>query len=511
MTSIVSRRAFLHRIGRLAAVAGMYPVGVFARQPWRSAAQPFTLGVASGDPTATGVVLWTRVLAAATSTQVPVEWEIAHDDHFTRIAARGSTAALPELGHSVHVEVDGLEPDRGYYFRFRTGGEASVIGRTRTAPEHTALPQELRFAFASCQHYEQGYYTAYRHMAAEDVHFVVHLGDYIYENGPTANRPRIHDAAEPITLDDYRQRYALYRSDADLQAAHAAFPWIVTWDDHEVKNNYAAAYDPTPGLGTPADAFLNRRAGAYQAFYENMALRRTSLPSGPDLHLYRAFDYGGLLSLSMLDGRQYRTKQACGGRPAPRCAESLEPSATMLGTAQERWLAERFRNSQARWNVLGNQTMLANYDIQAGEGERYNPDNWNGYLAARSRLLEMIAQHQPARTIVLTGDVHNNWVNDIRKDYTAPQSPVIASEFVCTSISSGGDGADSTPAGQRALAENPHMRFYNNQRGYVSCRITADRWQSEYKVLPQVTLPGAEVSTRARWIVERGRGGAQSA
>ena len=441
----------------------------------------------------------------APDAQVPVDWEVAHDEQFARVAKRGSTLAVPELGHSLHVEVEGLQPDRVYFYRFQTGGEVSAVGRTRTAPERNGRRREATFAFASCQHYEQGYYTAYRHMAAEDLDFVVHLGDYIYENGPTANRPRIHNGPEPITLDDYRKRYALYHGDADLQAAHAAFPWIVTWDDHEVKNNYADDFEP---LGTPTDAFLKRRAAAYQAFYENLPLRRSSLPSGPDLHLYRPFDYGRLLTLSMLDGRQYRSQQACNGRAGPRCLEALTEARTMLGHVQERWLADRFDDSRARWQVVGNQTLVANYDSQLGAGERYSMDNWNGYPAARQRLLNTLAQ-RAGKTIVLTGDIHNNWVCDLKADFADARAPIIGTEFVCTSISSGGDGVDMTPGGQRALQENPHMRFYNNQRGYVTCQVTEEDWVSHYRVVPQVTTPGAAISTKASWRVENGRGGAQ--
>lgn len=509
MDDLISRRLFLHRAGRFTALAALYPHGVFGRTRWRSAAHPFAFGVASGDPWPRSVVLWTRLAVGdGAAAPVPVDWEIAHDERFARIAARGSTLAAPELGHSVHVEADGLEPGRAYFYRFRTGGEASPVGRTRTAPEPGAGPAELRFAFASCQHYEQGYFDAYRHMAAEEIDFVVHLGDYIYEGSPIADRPRAHDAPEPITLDDYRRRYALYHRDEDLQAAHAAFPWIVTWDDHEVKNNYADEHEP---LGTPAAAFQLRRAAAYQAYYENLPLRRASLPTGPDMHLYRHFDFGSLLALSMLDGRQYRTRQPCEGRAGPRCAGSTDPAATMLGTTQERWLEERLSGSRARWNVLGNQTLLAQYDSQAGAGERFSMDNWNGYVAPRQRLLGHIARRRPANPIVLTGDIHNNWVSDLKADFDEPASAIIGSEFVCTSISSGGDGSDMTAAGQRALAENPHMRFYNNQRGYVRCSVTPERWRSDFRVLPYVTRPGAPIATRSSWVVEDGRAGVQPA
>src|SRR5262245_3705315 len=334
-----SRRRFLSQVGRFAALAAMFPYGEFGRKRWLGAAAPFDLGIASGEPLPGSVVLWTRLSSVANATApVPADWEVAHDEQFTRMARRGSTLATPELGHSVHVEVAGLDPDRAYFYRFRTGGEASAVGRTRTAPAENARRAQLRFAFASCQHFEQGYFTAYRHMAAEELDFIVHLGDYIYEGGPAQGRPRQHDGPEIVTLADYRRRYALYRSDRDLRAAHAAAPWIVIWDDHEVKNNYADEFEPR---GMPAADFVKRRTAAYQAFYENMPLRRSSMPRGADLHLYRHFQFGDLLSLEMLDGRQYRSRQACGGATGPQCPEAFERARTMLGEQQEHWLAER--------------------------------------------------------------------------------------------------------------------------------------------------------------------------
>jgi alkaline phosphatase D len=504
--SILPRRDFVRRIAGYTALAAMYPSGVFGAGRWRQQSHPFALGVASGDPLPDGVVLWTRVMAAAGApASIPVEWEVAHDDRFARIAARGSTLAAAELGHSVHVEAAGLEADRVYFYRFRTGGETSATGRTRTAPAAGARRDAIRFAFASCQHYEQGFYTALRHIANEDIDFLVHLGDYIYEGGPVAGRPRVHDAAEPTTLDEYRRRYALYHSDADLQAAHAATPWIVTWDDHEVKNNYADEFEP---LGTSREVFLQRRAAAYQAFYENLPLRRASLPRGPDLHLYRSFQFGDLIALNMLDGRQYRSAQACEGRAGPHCDGARDPARTMLGAEQERWVEERLDRSRARWNILGNQTLIAQYDSLLGEGARFSMDNWNGYVAARQRLLGYIAQRRPANPVVLTGDIHSNWVCDLKTDFNSEAAGAVATELVCTSLSSSGDGSDTNAAVQRALGENPHIRFHNNQRGYVRCAVTAERLHADYRVVPYVTRPGAPVTTRSSWIVENGRAGA---
>jgi alkaline phosphatase D len=316
---------------------------------------PFRLGIASGDPLADGVVLWTRLAPAPLqgggmpNEDVKVEWQVAHDEGMTRVVRKGVATASPDWGHSVHVEVSGLQPDRTYWYQFRVGSETSPVGRTRTAPAADAMLDRLWFAFASCQHYEYGYFNALRHMADEDLHAVVHLGDYIYEGGISKNRPRQHNSAEIISLEDYRNRYALYRSDADLQAAHAAFPWIVTWDDHEFDNNYADLISEEPDVA--AEAFAKRRADAYQAYFEHMALRRSALPQGPMMQLYRHVDYGRLARFSVLDTRQYRTDQPCGDHNKPPCDGVYDPEATLLGPSQEKWLCEGLASSPARWNI----------------------------------------------------------------------------------------------------------------------------------------------------------------
>ncbi|HEX3157585.1 MAG TPA: alkaline phosphatase D family protein, partial [Gemmatimonadaceae bacterium] len=354
-----TRRDFL-RTG--SGVAGLIMLGALpasrADAQLRMREYPFTLGVASGDPTPDGVVLWTRLApdplrgGGMPPRRVPVRWEIAADEGFARIVQRGEALALPELAHSVHVEVRGLASDRVYWYRFITGGAASPVGRTRTAPAAGARLDRFALAFASCQSYQSGYYTAHRHLANEDVNLVVFLGDYIYEGGIDQGGVRRHTGPEIMSLGDYRDRYALYKTDPDLQAAHAAFPWTVTTDDHEVDNNYAGEiserYD-APQL------FLQRRAAAYQAYYEHMPLRRSSMPKGPDLPLYRRLGFGDLLELNVLDTRQYRTDQPCGDSVTPHCAESLSPDATILGAAQERWLLDGLGASAARWNLLGNQ------------------------------------------------------------------------------------------------------------------------------------------------------------
>jgi alkaline phosphatase D len=456
-----------------------------------------------------GAVLWTRLVggaeSAAMALPVDVDWEVARDERFERVDRRGTAVASPALAHSVHVEVGGLEPDREYWYRFRSGGEESGTGRFRTAPGLEHSPADLRFAFASCQHYEQGHYTSLRHLAEEDLRFVIHLGDYIYEDGVHEDRPRRHDGEEIVSLDQYRRRYALYKSDADLQAAHAAGAWIVTWDDHEVDNNYAA--DAAQDDQSPA-ALLARRAAAYQAFYEHMPVRNIVHPRGPVARLYRRLQFGDLIDLSVVDTRQYRSDQPCDDRPGPRCAGAFADEATMFGEAQERWLFDGLSASRSRWKVLANQVAIAQIDNDPGPGESVGMDRWDGYVAARRRLLEFVRDYA-SNVIVLTGDIHSNWVADLKADFADPAAPIVGTEFIGTSLSSGGDGAHASDFGRRGLAANPHLRFFNGQRGYVRCHVARDRWTSDYRVVQYVTRPGSPISTRASFVVEHGRPGAQ--
>jgi alkaline phosphatase D len=508
----ISRRSFI--------VSGLALGGLTRSAAWMGGQSPrftssvFTLGVASGDPSPDGVVLWTRLATDPTAgggmppTPVDVQWEISRDDRFSTIVRRGVATASADWAHSVHVEVDGLDADRWYWYRFRVGDEHSLVGRTRTLPRSGAAVDRLRFAFASCQHYEMGYFTAYRHMAAEDLSLVFHLGDYIYEGAATSGRVRQHVGPEIMTLDDYRNRHAQYRTDPDLQAAHAAFPFIVTWDDHEVDNNYAAMHHER---GDPIDAFERRRAAGYQAYYEHMPLRTTSLPRRASLQLYRGFTYGSLASFHVLDTRQFRTDQPCGDGSKAPCAAVFDEKATLLGPEQERWLFERFNGSRTRWNVLPQQVMIAPVDREEGAGERLSMDQWSGYQAARTRLLQVLARRRLANPVVLTGDIHSNWVNDLKVDFLDPKSPVVATELVGTSIASGGDGVDVPPGLSSILAENPFVKFYNEQRGYVVCDVTSKSLQADYRVLDYVSRPGSPRRTRASFVVEDGRPGAQAA
>jgi alkaline phosphatase D len=426
----------------------------------------------------------------------------------SKVVKRGTTAAEANAAHSVHVEVRGLAPDRPYWYQFKAGTEWSPIGRTRTAPAANSHPQRLRFAFASCQHWETGYFTAYDHMNQEDLDLVVHLGDYIYEGAGRTNQVRAHTGGEIYSLADYRNRYALYRTDPHLQRAHQLHPWIVTWDDHEVDNNYADHNDQD---GSRREDFLERRSNAYQAYYEHMPLRRASVPSGSKLHLYRGLAYGDLVDFSVLDTRQYRTDQPCGDGNKPQCPDAIATQATLLGAGQERWLFQRLSKSKAHWNVLAQQVLMAKVDRMAGPEHAYAMDQWSGYEEARKRVLHHLHQSRTRNPIVLTGDIHSNWVCDLKADFDRPESATLGTEFVGTSITSGGDGSDTVPAVLKYLPENPHVKFYNSQRGYVSCTVTPKQWQSDYRVLAHVTRPDSPISTRAKFVVESGRPGVQPA
>jgi alkaline phosphatase D len=506
------RRLFLARSGQYLALTVASPFWALGQAS--GSKDPFTLGVASGDPEPDGVVLWTRLApdplhgGGMPNERVEVEWKVAADERMSQVVAHGRATATPDLAHSVHVEVRGLKPGRWYWYRFTAGKHESTIGRTRTAPDPRQPVDKLKFAFASCQHYETGYFTAYRHMAQEDLDVVVHLGDYIYEGAARDDRPRKHDGPEPMTLSAYRNRHALYRLDPELQRVHALFPWILTWDDHEVENNYANDISED---NVPRQDFLERRAGAYQAYYEHMPLRKASLPHGSSLLLYRRVGYGNLAEFSVLDTRQYRSDQPCGDGLRAGCAEAAAPSQTMMGREQERWFLDGLARSRAKWNIVANQVMMAQVDHRAGPEVALSMDKWDGYQVERERVLRFLQERHVSNPVVITGDIHSNWVADLKLDWADAKAPAVGTEFVGTSITSGGDGMDMNPAVQAYLPENPHIHFFNAQRGYVRCVVTPERWQSDYRVVPFVTRPDAPISTRASFVVESGRPGAQKA
>ncbi|MGG1397434.1 alkaline phosphatase [Bacillus salipaludis] len=475
---------------------------------------PFTLGVASGDPLSDGVVLWTRLApdplngGGMPDTDVEVKWEMAQDEHFRHIVQKGTEIASPQLGHTVHVEVSGLKANHLYYYRFKSGNEISPVGRTKTLPKSGSNVSNLKFAFASCQQYEHGYYTAYQHLAKEDLDVVFHLGDYIYEYGANeyvagTGNVRTHIGQEIITLQDYRNRYAQYRSDANLKAAHAAFPWIVTWDDHEVENNYA---NVIPEKGQSVEEFIKRRAAAYQAYYENMPLRKSTMLGG-NMQLYRSFQYGNLANFFVLDTRQYRDDQANGDKSSPQTAESLDPNRTLMGTEQEKWLLDNLEQSKTIWNVMAQQIFFAQRNYGTSTSPKYSMDAWDGYPAARQHILDFAKTNNMDNLIILSGDVHANWASNLLTNFDDPNAKIIGAEFVGTSITSGGDGSDKRADTDKILGLNPHIKFFNDFRGYVRCKVTPENWQADYRVVPYVSSQGADITTRASFVFEKDQNG----
>lgn len=508
----IDRRAFLSSASAAVLLQAARSVALAAPPAGTLRSNPFLLGVASGDPTPDGIVLWTRLSidtrrggGGLPPVALPVRWEVATDAAFHNIVQKGTAAATPELGHAVHVEVSGLPSHHDFFYRFHMADATSPVGHTRTAPAATATPDTLRFAFASCQNYEHGYYHAHRDLARQDVDAVLFLGDYIYEYR-SKNRPRVHTLPRLETLDDYRTCYAQYRSDPDLQAAHAAHPWIVTFDDHEVENNWAGSIDQE---NDPPAVFLKRRAAAFKAYYENMPLRRTSLPSGPDMTVYRTLPFGRLAQFTVVDTRQFRTDQPCGDDFKAPCAEQNNPAATMMGAAQEAWFQNTLSRSPTQWNIVANQVMIQRLQERRNGEVMFNMDQWDGYPAARTRLMSYLAQAKPSNPVVVTGDTHQTWVGNLKADFNDPQSAIVGTELVGTSITSGGDGVAKTRYSDEELADNPHIIYNNDLRGYFLCELTQSAMNSELRTVDSVTRMDGKVSTAARFRTEAGRPGVE--
>ncbi|QFZ18162.1 alkaline phosphatase D family protein [Saccharothrix syringae] len=472
-------------------------------------AYPFTLGVASGEPAADGFVIWTRLapspldadgLGGMSSAPVTVDWQVADDSRFTRVVRSGTATAARDWAHSVHVEVTGLQPGREYSYRFRAAGHISPVGRAVTAPAVGTSPA-LTAVFTSCSHYEEGYFTAYRRMAEEHPDLVLHLGDYIYEGAATTTRVRRHaPAAEIASPADYRVRHAQYKTDVDLQAAHAAAPWLVVWDDHEVENNYAGLVRANT---SPAGDFRARRAAAYKAYYEHMPLRAAQRPVAEDMQLYRRVRWGSLATFHLLDTRQYRDDQACGDGTKV-CAEADDPARTLTGAAQEAWLLDGMRQRLGTWDFLGQQVFFAQ-KLASADGAR-SMDSWDGYTANRDRLQRGWDAAGLRNTVVLTGDVHRSWAADLMLDYDR-QDRVVGTELVTTSVTSGGDG-NAADTGLSSL--NPHVKFHKNLRGYVRTVTTPAQVGVDFRCVDRVTTRDYPVKTVQSYVVEAGNPGLQA-
>jgi len=526
MASTISRRGFLVGAGATAVVVA---TASRAEAGWQRPGYPFTLGVASGDPLPTRVVLWTRLApdpligGGMPQRPVPVLWQVSRDEHFRRVVRRGVVLARPEHAHSVHIDVHGLAPGRDYFYRFFAFGEISAVGRTQTAPEPGTPLSRMRFGVANCQDWQNGYYPAYAGLAGEDLDVVLHVGDYIYEYDPSASAVRAQTTPEVERLDqlrtltDYRNRHAQYKTDASLRAAHAAFPWIVTWDDHEVENNYASDIDEVDDTGSrkqdPA-TFLAQRAAAYQAYWEHMPIRATYTVGSPDFLIYRRFDYGDLTRFNVLDTRQHRTDQPCGA-PAdfgPVACGTSNASGTLTGATQGSWLGEGLTSSPATWNVLAQQTILAQTRFLNPflvPPQIANLDQWDGYIPFRNRTLNHVRDAQVRNPIVISGDIHSSWVNDLRPDFDDPDSPLVGTEFVAPSVTSNFPAAFIPIVQASNAALNPHVRFFDGaSHGYLRCEADHGGWRTDIRVVDSITTPESPVRTISSWAVEAGNPGA---
>lgn len=517
-----ARRAAAHHAMRLALSGFVGALAGCARPiaPGRFEADPFTLGVASGFPDSHSVVLWTRLApdprradGGLPPSPIEVRWELAEDESFTRGVRSGTVSALPARAHAVHITVEGLAPERWYWYRFSAGqgdrAARSPTGRTRTAPAPDKLAQRLRLAACSCQHYEYGHFSALGHLADEAPDLIVHLGDYIYESDARAGAAvRRHWTEEPTTLESYRVRWAQYKTDAHLQRAHAAAPWLYTWDDHEVDNDYAndLAQDLAPG-------FLARRAAAYRACFEHMPLRALAAPDAAGgMRMYGSWSFGALAEFHLLDLRQYRSPQGCprpgraGSNTVSACAAFADPTRSLLGAAQERWLDGQLQRTRARWSLIGQTTLLAHADTQPGPGEMIWTDGWSGYPMARDRLVASLARPEVRNAVMLGGDVHAHYVCDIGRDARDPASALVATELCSTSITS---PSLAQPRIDAIRGENPRILLADGRRrGYLSAEIFPNRMQVALQVVDDARTPGAALATLARFTIEDGRPGA---
>ena len=509
---MIDRREFIAALGAFGLLAST--PNTRAQVNPRYSAYPFSLGVASGYPSPDGFVLWTRLAPLPDEPRgglppeaMAVRWEVATDEAMRDVVAAGNTLAEPDWGHSVHIEVQGLLPSRQYWYRFLSGDAVSPTGRTRTAPAAGVAVERLRYILASCQHYEQGYFGAYRHALRDDPDLVIFVGDYIYEQSFNPG-VRSHGAPKAITLDDFRRRYALYKRDPDLMAMHAAVPWLLTWDDHEVENDYAN--DRSLIRSELPEQFLARRAGAYKAYYEHQPLRRSMRPDGPNAVLYTGVPWGQLANIYMLDGRQYRTPQPCqrsdrgGGNYLVNCAERVEPAATMLGFEQETWLDRRFAASKARWNLVAQQTLFSQLDLSMGDTQTFWTDAWDGYPAARKRLLASLQKNATPNPVIMGGDSHMFWISEIPLDADDPASPIVTVDLGVTSITS----RTLVPSWflGALLSENPNIKYANTRyRGYLRVTVTPKNLVADLRGMELVDTREARCDTIASFLVEDGR------
>jgi alkaline phosphatase D len=504
---MTARRPFMAALAACAATAVIPRSRVLARR-----SELFTLGIASGEVASDGMVLWTRLAprpfdpdGGMPPGHVEVTWQVAADERFRHMVQSGTALAIRGKAHSVHVEVDGLRPDHTYFYRFLAFGEASPVGRVQTLPEAGKRLGKLRFAVAGCQRYEDGFFAAYRHIAERDMAFVFHYGDYIYEAECYAGRTRSFALAEAFTLEDYRLRYALYKSDPNLQAAHAKCAFIHSYDDHEVVNNWSG--DWYPQIGSLSE-FTRRRAAALQAFYEHMPLRRRSRPSDGCMRMRRRFRIGDLVDLHVLDTRRFRTPTPCANDVVigERCQGAYSSGAEMLGRNQEQRLFRGMARSNARWTVLAQQVPILDLVRRAQMGKDVRKlDSWDGYVQPRQRLLDFLAASGPANVVILSGDVHSAWAGYLKQDFTDHLSAPLATEFVAPSLTSRGV-LESNLDRPAIYGANPHVTYFDQRRGYLECQVDRRRWSSVFRFVDDVGHQDSGCSDETRFVVTAGSG-----
>lgn len=521
----VNRRQFLIQAGAMSLMLYLNPTVVWATPTFKQ--NPFNLGVASGEPSSDGFVIWTRVIpkplqidGGMPNKSVEVQWEIASDPEFKSIIQSGVEIAHPDLAHSVHVEVEKLDSSSSYWYRFKLADYVSTVGKTKTLPTATQHLNAVTLAVVGCQNYEAGYFTAYDYLSKESgIDAVYHYGDYIYEGGighgssrgyddlrvSVAERRHINE--EPFNLKDYRLRYAQYKTDPHLQKAHAVFPFIITIDDHEIVNNWAGLHDAN---GMPEAEFIKRRAAAFQAWYEHIPVRRSQQPKDHNLLTHRSFDFGNLLRLSVLDTRQHRDNRLCTVAQKKEgitwCRKESTETETMLGVEQEKWLEQQMQHNK-RWNVLAQQVMLMPYDRQKkrdGKVSISGKDSWDGYPIARKKFIQSLKKYPQHNNIILTGDIHQYFVGVLPENPLDFSSKALATELLTTSISSSGNGIKIRPGQEYLLERNPHMQYINDQRGYQLVTFNQNQCITELKIIDQVEKPGGIMTTAAKFVIDVG-------
>lgn len=521
----MQRRDLLRQLSLGAAALAwqqLFAPGVRAQMPvltdWRESNEIFTLGVASGEPRPTSVVLWTRLAphprqrdGGMPLESVPVRWEVAADQRFTRVVRSGSVMADAASAHSVHVDVTGLMPGQEYFYRFVAGGQVSPAGRTRTAPDPESMPGRLRMALASCQHYEAGHFAVHRHIADSDVDLVLFVGDYIYETEMRSflqvrRHPHVFpDDVAKFTLTDYRLHHASYKLDPNLQASHAAHPWLLVWDDHEVLNDYAGLTEPG---GLDHAAFVKLRAAAYQAYFEHLPVSPTRSPVAATMRMHDRYEWGQLAELWTLDTRQFRSSHVCQGWRGPsngrmllNCPAANGAERTMFGPEQEDWLSDGLASSTRNWKFILQSTQISPAGLRLPFGEKLlYGDGWDAFPAARARLMEAIAQPRVPGVVCLGGDVHRHVAANLRHQPQDRRSPVVASEVVTSSVTSRGLSELLT---QWLKASNPdvlHMR--SDERGYVQLDVTPDQIQVDFKGTATPVKADARLHSQARFVIE---------